>query len=150
MPARSLGRSLETVPRRLLALQSTVVETAPGITSPELRAFLFVADNEGACQRDVRDFLDIPQATASRALSNLKSGNFDLIHCELKGRQHELSLSPKGRQLIARLACILGCFCAAPAANSILNHFEIGPPMSSYSHAYDACRDEHRFGCDVS
>lgn len=150
MPGRSLGRSLGTVPKRLLALQSTVVESAPGITSPELRAFLFVADNEGACQRDVRNFLDIPQATASRVVGNLKAGNFDLIHCEMKGRQHELRLSPKGRQLLARLACILGCFCATPAANSILNQFEVGPSLSSFSPMYDPCRDEHRFGCDVS
>ncbi len=146
------GAVTQSTPQRLLALNAAINETAPGINLHEYRAFLFVAEHEGACQRDVRDFLDIPQATASRVLTNLNGRGHGLLHSEPKGREHKLRVSPKGHRLLTRLAVLLGCFCVAPAANSILSQFEIGSAsaMSTFASGYDACGDRHRFSCDVS
>jgi DNA-binding MarR family transcriptional regulator len=143
-----------TIPGRLLALHDTVVEAAPGITSGELRAFFYVADNEGTRQCDVRDHLDIPQATVSRALSNLQSEALNLVECTPKGRHHELRMSHKGRQLLAALAVLMGCCIIAPASDGILSQFEIKPSQEVGAHAhapgYEVCLDPTVFSCDVS
>lgn len=142
----------KTLPGRLLELHKEIMGSAPGISSPEYQAFLYVADNEGARQRDVCEHLDIPQATASRILTNLACTGYDLLHCTSKGRHHELKVSPKGRQLLARLAVMLGCAAIAPAGISILAQFEVEPAATRPTHTptYDICRDPHVFSCDVS
>lgn len=137
-------------PERLLRLHNTIVETAPGITSPEYQAFLYVASNEGASQRELCQHLDLPQATASRALANLNGRGHGLIETLHKGRQCELSLAPKGRQLLARLTVLLGCVCIAPAADGILSQFEVEPAVMVHAPGYDVCLDDTVFSCDMS
>jgi DNA-binding MarR family transcriptional regulator len=138
--------TIETVPARLGKLYREIAQLTPA----ELQAFLFVADNEGASQRQVSESLAMPQPTASRAITGLKPAGHDLIQAAKTGRQRALSLSPKGKQLLARLAVLLGCFCAAPAASAILCQFEVEASPENYSHAYDPCQDPRVFTCDVS
>lgn len=147
---RHLNEPEQTVPERLLGLHQAIVETAPGISSGEYQAFLFIAGNEGVSQRDVREHLDIPQATASRLLANLNGSGHALLECTPVGRHQELRLAPKGRQLLARLAVLLGCACMAPAASGILCQFEVEPTELSHAASYDACLDPAVFTCDVS
>lgn len=141
---------IETVPARLEQLHRAITDAAPGITSAEYRAFLFVADHEGVNQRQVCDHLDIPQPTASRAISSINGHGHGLIECEEKGRQHAIRLSAKGRRLLATLAVMLGCYCVAPASDAILSQWEAETSQNSYTHAYDACTDDTVFSCDVS
>ena len=113
----------ESVPGRLARLHQAIVEAAPGITTAELRAYFYIADNEGVNQRQVCQHLEIPQATASRAISNINCDGHHLVECEEQGRQHAIRLSPKGRQLLATLAVLLGCYCVAPASDAILSQW---------------------------
>ncbi|MEH3064924.1 MAG: helix-turn-helix domain-containing protein [Methylobacterium radiotolerans] len=140
----------QSVPARLGRVHREIVSTAPGITSAELQAFFYVAENEGANQRQVCEHLELPQPSVSRALSRLNTSGHDLIECEEIGRQLAIRIAPKGKQLLARLAILLGCFCAAPASNSILSQYEIEASPDVYSHAYEACSDPRVFACDVS
>lgn len=85
---------------------------------------------------------------------NFRSGGISArnvpIKCEEIGRQLAIRVAPKGKQLLARLAVLLGCFCASPASNAILSQYEVEASPNEYSHAYDACSDPRSFTCDVS
>jgi DNA-binding MarR family transcriptional regulator len=139
-----------SVPQRLRLLNQEIVRTAPGILSAELQTFLFVADNEGVCQREVCEGLSLPQPTVSRYLKNLGHAGLQLIRCEGTGRERPLRLSHKGREFLGRMAIILGCLAGTAAAAPILCQFDIEPEIATPYPGYDVCRDPRTFQCDVS
>lgn len=131
---------------RLRAISDALATAAPGISHDEYRAFLHVADHPGASQREVQDALGIPQSSASRHLANLNGSGFGLVDAEAcLGKRTNLRLSPKGRQLLAQLSLILGCFVAAHC--SLLDDIDCSTPSSP---GYDRCADPAIFSCDLS
>ena len=140
----------QSVPGRLAQMHRAIIDAAPGITTVELRAYYYIADNEGVNQRQVCQHLDMPQASVSRAIANINGDGHQLVECEEQGRQHAIRLSPKGRQLLATLAVLMGCYCVAPASDAILSQWEIEASPENYSHAYDMCADPTVFSCNVS
>lgn len=114
--------SVNTI-RRLSEIDRAITEAAPAISPEEYRAFLFIAENDGASVKDVTTALQVPQSTVSRAVSNLNGSvpgqakGFGLISAEtdpVSRRKLRLHVTDRGHVLLARIAIILGCMLGSP------------------------------------
>lgn len=145
--------SSATPAQRLFDICKVIDEHAPGITSDEYKAFLYVAQNEGATVSDVKNTLEVPQSSASRMLQNLNGSGFGLIEADVREdcrRFRVMRISPKGRQMLARLAILLGCFGGISTGTMTAFDLMRDDPQQASATRYDPCQDGHTFFCNQS
>ncbi|GJE78062.1 MarR family winged helix-turn-helix transcriptional regulator [Methylorubrum suomiense] len=130
----------------LIELGDAFERIAPNLTLRDCRAFVFVARNEPASLQQVQEHLAVPQSTASRTVARLNgtgAGLIDHVADPDSRRRARLTLSPKGRELIARLAVILTVLTLTVADQGLWHDpFPDDPP------GYDACADTTTFRCE--